>query len=321
MGQGMADNLSELWGKLLIQQEAKARWFKRASLFVKIALVAIFSAVAGVAQFAQFPAAGPTAWQIIGITASSVVAIGAVFVVLTDQDASVEMALAAKALEEARAARTEYEVIDELEADRERLIELFQSVNLMRGVIEQATHLTTIDEDGLVKSVLTACQRSLAIAMDFSQSDQWTIAVYKAIPDPDEVGKTVLKCTAHKRAIECDIANARLWKEGTGIMGVAFSSGDEIVVPDLQADGTRAVFSTSANETRGYDNQRYRSMVAVPILVVGLQKPWGVVTATSDRVGHFKPDAQDGLRNDEGARALAAMIALAVAVQRNSLPK
>lgn len=291
---------------------------RRASMFVKIALVAVFAAVAGIAQFMQFPASGPSSSQVVGIMASLIVAIGSIFVMLTEEDASSALALAHKANEQAREIENDLEFISSIEMDRDRLIELYQALNVMRGLIEQATALPTVEEEVLVASLLNAAERSLPIALDFAQSDLWTIGIYKAYPDEENPGKVVLKTIAQKRAINCEISEARVWKEGTGIMGVCYSSGDEIVVPDLQADGTKAVFGTSANEARPYDVVRYRSMAAVPINVVKLSKPWGVVTVTTDRVGHFHPDGDVGVRPDEAARALANMVALAVAMVRKS---
>ena len=298
--------------------EKRGQKLKRASLFVKIALVALFSAVAGIAQFMDFAASGPSISQVIGITASLVVAVGAIFVVFTDDDASEAIALAQKATEQAREIEAEFQIVDELEADVGRLIELFQSVNVMRGVIETSTAFPTVSHVKVIEALLEVTSRSLSIAMDFAQEDLWTIGIYQAQPDPDDPTRVVLKCVAQKRAIACATEATRIWKEGTGIMGVCYSSGDEIVVPDLWSPGTNAVFSTSANERRNYDNERYRSMAAVPVNVTGMERPWGVVTATTDRVGHFSPIHENGIRPDEAVRALAGMCALAVAVRRVS---
>ena len=194
-----------------------------------------------------------------------------------------------------------------------RLVYLVQATNLMRGVIERAAG-SGLDEDKLAGLILKACDRSLPIAMGFQQADQWTIGIYKASPLKD--GRYELVCIASKRAIECDASEARRWREGTGIAGVCFSINDEVVIPDLQAQGIRSVFGSAANEVRQYDAERYRSMVAVPINVGKDAQPWGVIAATNDRVDHFAATASNGLSNHEGARALAGMVALGVALSR-----
>ncbi|MEO8722148.1 MAG: hypothetical protein ABI395_01315 [Sphingobium sp.] len=296
----------------------QARRFKNASLFVKLVLVAGFSAIAGVAQFFQFPSSGPESSQVIGIIATIVVATGAIFIMITEQDATEQLALAQAAIEAAREAQSQFDILDQIADDTSRLIELFQALSVMRGAIERLTALNSPDEDEVADRLLKSAERSLAIAMAFDQADLWTIGVYRAVPCPDEQNRALLKCVAHKRAIVCEVSEARVWKEGTGIMGVSYANSDEIIVPDLQIEGMRAVFGTSANTQRDYDQERYRSMIAVPIKVHGMVKPWGVVTATSDRVSHFSYDGAPGVRTDEGARVLANMIALAIAVVRKS---
>lgn len=141
--------------------------------------------------------------------------------------------------------------------------------------------------------------------------------IYKALRCDD--GRCELVCVATKRAINCDLNEARRWKEGTGIAGVSFSVRDEVIIPDLQSEGISTVFGSASNETRHYDNERYRSMVAVPIMVGKSEEPWGVVAATNDRVAHFSVAQENGLANHEGARALANMAALAISLCRTDM--
>lgn len=297
-------------GALFVERAQK---FRNASLFAKIALISIGSALAAIAQFTQFPATGPTGWQVAGIGASLIVAVGGIFVWITEQDAPKELSIAHAAVERAREALAGYEELYQLTDEMDRLVYLVQATNLMRGVIERAAG-SGLDEDKLSALVLKACDRSLPIAMGFQQPDQWTVGIYKAVPIDD--GRHELVCIASKRAIECDLSEARRWREGTGIAGVCFSINDEVVIPDLQAQGVRAVFGSAANEVRQYDAERYRSMVAVPINVGKDSQPWGVVAATNDRVDHFSTAGSDGLSNHEGARSLAGMVALGVALCR-----
>jgi len=291
----------------------RAEKFRNASLFAKIALISIGSALAAIAQFTQFPPQGPTGWQVAGIGASLIVAVGGIFVWITEQDAPKELSIAHSAVEKAREALAGYEELYQLTDEMDRLVYLVQATNLMRGVIERAAG-AGLPEDKVAALILKACDRSLPIAMGFQQADQWTIGIYKASALQD--GRHELICIASKRAIECDVSEARRWREGTGIAGVCFSINDEVVIPDLQAQGVRSVFGSAANEVRQYDTERYRSMVAVPINVGKDAQPWGVIAATNDRVDHFTATATDGLSNHEGARSLAGMVALGVAIAR-----
>lgn len=306
------DKIAGKLGQAVMRTAGRAR---QASLFVKVGLIAIGSAVIAIATFLDFPSTGPTGPQILGILAALIVAVGATFVMITEEDAPKNLALAQEAVEAAREAEARFEIVGELSGSINRLISLYQAQSVMRGVIERLASAGTASEDGVVKAMLKACERLLPITMEFAQADVWTIGIYKAVASPDE-GKVDLKCVAHKRAIECSLEEARVWREGTGIAGVAYSNAREVIIPDLHAEGMKAVFGTNANKRREYDTDRYRSMVAVPIEVHGLDKPWGVVAATTDKPGHFSARERPGVKPDEGARALASMVALAVAVMR-----
>lgn len=305
--------LADEIGQIFVDRATK---FKRASLFAKIALISIGSAFGAIAQFAQFPATGATGWQVAGMAASVIVAVGGIFVWLTEDDAPRELTVARNAVEKAREALLGYEELYAITAENERLVELIQAIYVMRSVIEAAVGSARTDIE-LARLVLDACDRHLPIAMGFQQVDQWTIGIYKAEPTGD--GRSELVCISTKRAIPCEPKEARKWKEGTGIAGVAFSIRDEVIIPDLQTEGVSAVFGANANEVRTYDSERYRSMIAIPITVGKNDEPWGVVSATNDRVDHFSAFQGNGLTNHEGARALADMVALGVAVCRSNL--
>ena len=292
----------------------RARRLKAASRFVQLILLVVGAAVAAIAQFAEFSPQGPTTWQIVGIAASVVVALGAFFSGIVDDDASQELALAHRAVEEARNLQEQYQDLTRVEADFEKSIELYQVMQIARGVLEQSTQQPATTEDNLVITTLTACERSLRIAMGFAQADRWTICIYKAIPQPS--GPVMLECLAHHRAIKCDLTNARKWVAGTGIAGSAYANRDEVIIDDLQIPGLQAVFGTAANSSKQDDSTLYRSMAAVPVMVTGMADPWGVVTATNDRPGHFSPNAGMGIEASEAVRALSAMVALAVACFR-----
>jgi len=287
-----------------------------ASLFVKVAMVAIGSMIVAIAQFMIGPAdSGWSTWQVIGIATALIVGVGAIFVVITERDASDDLAAAREALTKAQRAEREFESYVELEEAIDQLIELYQAAGVMRGAIETVAAKGINNEILIASTILAASARSLSIAMDFGQSDRWTICIYIAEKDL-ESERYVLRCIAHERAIKCDLANARSWPEGTGLAGVCFSNRSEMILPNLQADGVRSIFASGVTDSRPDDAERYRSMVAVPVMVQGLDRPWGVVTATNDQVDHFSYEEAQGIKPDEGARLLAGMLAVGIAVAR-----
>jgi hypothetical protein len=170
----------------------------------------------------------------------------------------------------------------------------------------------TGDTETLISNLTKISARTLVIAAGFSLADQYTVCVYRA-EAAAEPNRYELHLVEHIRAIDCEKGTARIWPEGKGVAGVAFSNASEILVADLSADGIRAVFQPDGL-TRDYDDDRYRSIVAVPVHVEGNERPWGVVTATNDRPEHFNHLDQPGLKPEEAIRVLANYVALAVAV-------
>jgi hypothetical protein len=305
--------LDELRSELNKSRGAHAQSVAWASKYVKGILVVGGAAVAGFAQFWTWPAGGtPDVAQVTGIAATLVVALGGFYVLATEKDAADAIGVAEKAIDQAQALESRFDEVDEFFDAFARMAQTYQLALTMRGAIEQSAVGAAGGIDGLVTTLFTLAARPLQIAIAFAQADRWTLGVYKAVPSK-MANKAELKCIAQKRAIECNIDESRVWPEGVGIAGIAYLNAREIVLPDLQAEGMRAIFGPKGH-TREYDAERYVSMVAVPIKVVGQDRPWGVVVATSDRAGHFSAESSPGLKTDEPVRTLAAFIALAVAM-------
>lgn len=186
-----------------------------------------------------------------------------------------------------------------------------------RAVIEQALVNGAADEASMIPQVLKFVRSDMRIALGFGMSDTWTIVVYKNIRKDD--GYQYLKPIAHDRSIECDLKDAREWKEGIGVGGMALAKDDQVVAPDILAPAAASLFSLNNGTFRQEDLVRYRSLVAVPVNVVDDDRPWGVVLASSNVANHF----QGGTERDEELldrtdpmRVLADLVAVAVATCR-----
>lgn len=303
----------DLRSSLNAVRERHGKSVAAASKYVKGVLVLFGAAVAGLAQFWTWPAGGhPDTSQIVGMAATTIVLIGGFYVLATEKDAADAIAIADRALESVQVLETQFDEIDDFLDSSSRLAETYQLALTMRGALEQSAIGTTGGIDGLIEKMFDLAARPLTIAIGFAQRDRWTLGIYKARPS-SHPGKFELKAIAQRRAIECTLDEARVWPEGVGIAGIAYTNGREIVLPDLRAEGMRAVFGPR-NLTREYDADRYVSMVAIPIKVAGRTAPWGVVVATSDQAQHFSAERDPGFKSDEPVRALAAFIALAVAM-------
>lgn len=300
----------------------RVQTIRQASLFVKAGLIAIMSAFVAIAQLVQVPAGGSlSGWQWAGILAATAAAIGGIFAIWTDHDATSELMVASREFKKAKDVRLEYENALRLERSFNeendehfsRYSAMYEALKLITAALETAAAESLTEEDACTL-ILKAGSRSLRIAMDFRTEDQATICIYKA--ESDSV-MTVLRCIAHWREIECDVSKARTWEKGVGVGGICHANGAEIIVPDIQANGVREIFTGHVSNIRDYDLVRYRSMVAVPILINGSERfPWGVVVATNNRTGHFSQDDEGGLRPDGCVRTLANMVALGVTHSR-----
>ena len=266
---------------------------------------------------------GISAWTMLGLFGAVAVALGSIFDALRETDASRAIALAHRAMENADQRGRE---LDEVVEDFDRFddavtrgLDLYNSMDVMRGAIEQSLDLPDINAPSIIRTCLSAAENSLLGAFDFDIKDLWTICVFMAQREK-ESDKVVLRCVAHLRKIPCDLSATRAWPEGVGVAGIAYSMNKEIIIKDMTSPDTVALFDLR-NMGRDYDKARYASMVAVPITVGTNPKPWGVAVATSDQNSHFSPEQSYGVATVEPVRAIAAMTALAVkAVQAANRP-
>lgn len=304
--------LTELAKALTERFAARARRLFKASLFVKVVLVCGGSLLVAGAQYAAIPSNGPATWNIVGIAAAIIVFVGTVYVAITEQDASQELALAQKAVSEAQEAGDLIEVIDSYDNDLSRAVELYTAVDRMRQAVIESMSTPPKTEADMIESLLKVSDRSLMIALGFRIEDHWTLGVYRAEQDAPSRA-TKLRCLVNRRSIPCDISDARVWPDGVGAAGVAFAKSGECIVPDLGADGLGSAFDLGPLAKRE-DKLLYRSIIAVTVKTGSkeLQSRWGVVVATSNRAGHFYVDEESGVHTAEAVRAFAGMIELAL---------
>jgi hypothetical protein len=234
-------------------------------------------------------------------------------VLTKEQDATEELRIAIDAKEQADERAQQFDELYAVFGDIDRASNLLVAGNMLRGYTEHICSATSAcSEQEILTSMFSMAGRSISLAMGLSGNDEWTLCAYKAHPEPS--GKDRLELIEHARAIECDKTTARVWEEGVGVAGICYSTEREIVVPNFQADGVGTLFNVGTRQ-RDYDASRYQSIIAVPIQVENGSRPWGVITATSDRAHHFQVDAP-GIQFAEGARVLAGFIALALSIKQ-----
>lgn len=213
-----------------------------------------------------------------------------------------------------------FEILDEIGL---RLKSLHIISGRAFGVLEQAAAAQTEDELQLINACLWSTKTDLRIALGYTHDQVWTICVYQRQPEPTS-GKSMLVCVAHDRSIECAAKDARKWKEGVGVGGMALASNSEVVAPDILDPGAGSLFHLNGDIVRNIDLQRYRSMIAVPVLVRGDDEPWGVVLASNSSPYHFggvdfdEEELTWGIQPEEAVRLLAGIVAAAVALARTN---
>ncbi len=309
-GEAGQPTLRASFDAVILSRLRSIRW---GNILFKAIFFALAAAIAGIAQFVTWPeGASPTNAQVVGICATIGVFLAALVSIVSEKDATREIEIAQRLHAKAEEYRERYESTVRDWPDIERMIALHLVTVLFRDALEGACLAMSGDERTLISSMTTLAERSLPAAAGFSYADEWTICVYAAEPVEGDC-RFQLRLVEHLRAIKCGKDTARVWPEGRGVAGIAFSNASEIVVADLTSETARAVFKPSGLE-REYDDDRYRSMVAIPILVQGAERPWGIVTATSRANGHFNHEHEEGIKPIEAIRALADYAALAVAM-------
>ena len=114
---------------------------------------------------------------------------------------------------------------------------------------------------------------------------------------------------------------AREWPPGQGYAGAAFARDREVILADAQTPQVLSMLNVPMDLARPEDGSKYRSVAAVPVRVAGLDPPWGVVIATSDRIGRFDPgETGPGAVGAQAIRVLSGMLAILVAASRKCPP-
>lgn len=291
-------------------------------------VVIVGSSVIAICQFAS-----PTLPNTIPISAAICVLLAGVLLLMFDRSSAEELseaysaiARAKEAQERALRAEQELELIladyeeritrsNEDNDDLFRATSLYQAVLYMNEAVEGALVVKQTDPIALIDSFFTVAGRQLVVGANFSQRSEFTVCIYRAQTSQD--GSRVLHLIADKRAIPCDPARAREWPVGVGVAGNAFITSKEVIVPDLLSADLGSAFKMDDGMIRPWDQSRYRSMIAVPIVPANDSAPWGVVVGTSDIPGHFTP-GKSNLPNALAIRALAELAETAVVACRTS---
>jgi hypothetical protein len=161
----------------------------------------------------------------------------------------------------------------------------------------------------VISTLVDLALPSMQDAMGLGGDRQWTISVYQASGSPAVLRRLL---TRRPQQIE-PIPPSREWPTGQGHVGTTFARKFELVLVDVIDPSVRAVVQAPPEKVRPGDDQRYRSIAAVPVLLGSSREPWGVTIASSSVPGQFSPaDGSEGWEHAEPVRILAGMIALTI---------
>ena len=144
-------------------------------------------------------------------------------------------------------------------------------------------------------------------ALGFEPGVRWTISIFRRLHLDN---KEVLRREHVLRWDGDRTLDGRTWTRGEAYSGQAWLTGMPVVLMNT-ADAPEIV--REQENVRPTDSDKYKSVVAIPVRLG--QEIWGVVTATSDQVGHFGNEG-DGVApqlHTDSMRSLAAFVSLLVA--------
>jgi hypothetical protein len=252
--------------------------------------------------------------KMAGIFATTLIFLAALFLLSVDHDATEALGAAKEAVDEAGELIQALSAFDQFAEAYNSASYLYVAMLQMGNALESMAQ-TNLSDDEIAATLLDVARRSLSIAMRFDYSDHTTICIYRA--DRQTGARDILRLVAHSRTLECTLEEARSWPVGVGVAGIAYAKEDEVIIPDMSASDLGTVLDLGRSKPE--DEDLYRSMVAVPVLVGPQQECWGVVLASSDQENHFPLDDVEG-DAAEGVRALAAMLAAGIARRYTAAP-
>ncbi|HEY0105927.1 MAG TPA: GAF domain-containing protein [Rhizomicrobium sp.] len=120
---------------------------------------------------------------------------------------------------------------------------------------------------------------------NFEHGEMWNFAVY-LWNDPIQRLEPLWREKARNHPSK---GPGRVWGSNEGHIGHAFRTRRELITSDAQMIEVAALMAGVGNE-QPYDAQTYKSYVSEPILAQNpASRPFGVLVATSNRVGRFDP--------------------------------
>jgi hypothetical protein len=238
------------------------------------------------------------------------VLIGGIVFAFVDEGAPETIARALAAIE---GARVRDRTIGELEAEFRWITRLYATAKTLREFVEARSDADDTGAKNARTGNLSALLDMVVAEKDVlfgMAGERWNFAVYLYDRTTDQLD--CLICRRPTRAEEA--APHRAWRPDERHIGLAFSRRDELVASDTTDPQIERLFRAPGAKYRADDTTRYRSIASIPIRLRG-ERPWGVLVATSDRAGRFRPltaGSRSAIDHVEPLRVLSTNLATAL---------
>lgn len=306
-------DLTEERGGTWVKLTDRVRWLEGYRPWI-IGIGVCGALVGALSRFASDPVAG-TAMAITGaiIAAFSGVAVAAFDFKKLELGASLGKAesVAERAIAAGRAAQASLAALREerRQLDRRRVHRL-TALASMREMLEQSI-AEELGTEAAASATIDVAIFDIVGAIGFEPGEYWTLSVFE-IDESEGEAFRIAAGWADRAGAQSD---GRSWRMGEGYTGVAWRDGTEIIEEDTSTPAAQRRYRVVGQKARAYDAARYRSVVSVPIRAGAEHAIWGIVTATSDRVGRFQDEAPgseiqavDMVRDVAGLMALLAVL-------------
>ena len=200
--------------------------------------------------------------------------------------------------------------------DRKRLA-LIDANRTMREALEQALLVAEATPSEASNLMLQTALRFITASIGFDSDEEWAISVFQVQGEGKEA--LLRRITAARADRLSEQSDPRSWKRNEAYVGAAWHSARDLIIEDSSDPQVSLDYPVPQGKKRDYDTERYRSMAAIPVRLGPEPRIWGVVAASSNRVGRFRRDPNNRqVQTVDTVRAMARMIALMAAAFERS---
>lgn len=256
---------------------------------------ALLSGIGGGMEGSMMPAAGAGVLTLKGLLVcfgAAVVFLGGVALLIIQDEAPELLARAAVLEGEAQRFLDERDGLtarlDGLAALDRRRLELIDANRTMREALEQTLLVPEAEPAGAAQGMIDLAGRYLISSIGFETGEAWAISIFRV--ETDEDGEILNRIAALRADRLDERRQARSWRRNEGFVGAAWVSNRDTIIEDCHEPQVAADYPVPVTCRRDYDADRYRSMAVIPIRLGAERQVWGLIAASSDRIGRFRRD-------------------------------